>query len=353
VIRSSRWRPGLVLAVVGVSVAIAAVLVYLGPFDSSSGERGTATDTIGTVPIDGVDVPESTDPVVPVSKVSVDTPAAVGTTTLELVDPTRPTEARGDAEAIGSRYLRVVVRYPIAGVASGSELENAVPLGTSPLIVFAHGYNASTATYAALLHDLAASGFVVAAVEFPLTSSAYPGYPVEMDLVNEPADISFIIDALTSETPPVPLGGAISKSKVGVIGHSDGAMAVLLTAYAPKFVDRRIGMVVSIAGGYDTYGGEWFSTSSAPLLVIHGTLDEITPFSRSEELAAADPHAVMFVAVEGANHLASATAPEFEPSVARLVSGSFAWHLLGSVGSAAGVLVDGNTPPLTIVALRG
>lgn len=284
---------------------------------------------------------------------TADAPIAVGTTTIDLVDPTRSTDARGNTPSSEVRPLRVVVRYPTAGMASENEFPDAAPSGKSPLIVFAHGYNVSTDTYATLLHDLAASGFIVAAIEFPLTSSAYPGNPIEMDLVNEPADISFVIDSLLAGTPPAPLAGAITKTKVGVIGHSDGAMAVLLTAYAPRYVDPRIGMVVSMAGGYDTYGGTWFSASSAPLLVIHGTLDEITPYSMSEELVAMDPHGVMFVAVEGASHLGSAIAPGYEPAIARVVSESFAWRLLGSTNAATSALVDADVPPLRLVSVRG
>jgi pimeloyl-ACP methyl ester carboxylesterase len=332
----------------GVVAALALAFLQFGPVRLF--EQQHSADTAA------VDVPAtstSTAPTIVASPPTVDAPIAVGTTTIDLVDPTRSTDARGNTPSSAVRSLRVVVRYPTAGMASENEFPDAAPSGQSPLIVFAHGYNASTDTYATLLHDLAASGFVIAAIEFPLTSSAYPGNPIEMDLVNEPADISFVIDSLLARTPPAPLAGAIAKTKVGVIGHSDGAMAVLLTAYAPRYVDPRIGMVVSMAGGYDTYGGTWFSASSAPLLVIHGTLDEITPYSMSEELVTMDPHSVMFVAAQGASHLGSAIAPEYEPSVARVVSESFAWHLLGSTAAAASTLVDADAPPLRLVSVRG
>ena len=334
----------------GVLVVLAIALLLFGPvrpFERQQSSDEAAVDASST------STSTSTVPAVATSLPTVDAPIAVGTATIDLVDPTRRTGARGNTPSSSVRSLRVIVRYPTMGVASAEEFPDATPSGQFPLIVFAHGYNASTDTYAALLHDIAASGFVVAAIEFPLTSSAYPGNPVQMDLVNEPADISFVIDSLLGAVPPAPLADAIAKTKVGVIGHSDGAMAVLLAAYAPRYVDPRIGMVVSIAGGYDTYGGTWFSASSAPLLVIHGTLDEVTPYSRSEELAAMDPHEVMFVAAEGASHIGSAIAPDYEPAISRLVSQSFAWRLLGSKAAAASTLVDADVPPLRIVSVRG
>lgn len=50
-----------------------------------------------------------------------------------------------------------------------------VATGPWPLIVFAHGYAIDAAAYAPLPEDLAAGGYVVAAPDFPGTSTAYPG----------------------------------------------------------------------------------------------------------------------------------------------------------------------------------
>src|SRR5690242_18539158 len=70
------------------------------------------------------------------------------------------------------RSLDTVVRYPAVG-------------GPYPLIVFAHGYALTPATYRRLLLAWTAAGYVVAAPAFPLEKADAAGGPDESDLVNE------------------------------------------------------------------------------------------------------------------------------------------------------------------------
>src|SRR6202022_1175714 len=102
------------------------------------------------------------------------------------------------------RDLRTTVRWPVSR--SGQ-----VAPGGLPLIVFAHGYNVSAATYSVMLDDLTRAGIVVAAPDFPGESTALPGPAVESDLVNEPCDMEFVATAL-ERNPPVPLRGALQNA---------------------------------------------------------------------------------------------------------------------------------------------
>lgn len=279
-----------------------------------------------------------------------DGPMAVGITVIHLTDPSRPLKARGDRPASTERSFDVVVRYPIAGAAGAGESVDATPLGPAPLVVFAQGFATSTATYATLLHEIAASGFVVAAPEFPMTSAAIAGIPEEIDLIDEPRDLSFVIGSMTAEDRSPLLASMVRSGPVALIGHSDGAQAALLCAYAPRYGDGRVGAVIALSGRLDAYGGTWFSTPSAPLLAIHGMADEINPLSRSRELVDADPFPAMVVAVTGASHLGVATDPRFVPDVARLIVDDLRWRLLAESGAREATLDDAKAPPFVLLA---
>lgn len=294
----------------------------------------------------------STSMVAPATTSPLEGPAAVGITTIHLTDPSRPLKARGGRPSATSRSFDVVMRYPIAGVPGVGETLDAAPLGAAPLVVFAHGFAAETETYAALLHEIAASGFVVAAPEFPMTSAAIDGAPDEMDLVEEPRDLSFIIDSLTSDPRPANLGSMVRQGPVGLVGHSDGAQAVLLCAYAPRYRDDRVGAVVALSGRLDAFGGRWFSAPSAPLLAIHGSADGINPIDRSRELVEADPYPAMFVSAEGGSHLEIASDPRFVPAVARLIADDLRWRLMDAPGARGATSSDASVAPLELVAIH-
>ena len=73
------------------------------------------------------------------------------------------------------------------------------PAARSP-VVFAHGFAVTPAIYSSLLQSWARAGFVVAAPLFPLSSAGAPGGPDENDVLNQPADMSFVITSLLAES---------------------------------------------------------------------------------------------------------------------------------------------------------
>ena len=156
-----------------------------------------------------------------------------------------------------------VVRYPVAG-------------GPYPLIVFAHGYALTPAPYARLLRAWTRAGYVVAAPVFPLENANAPGGPDESDLVNQPADISFVIGKLLSLNGRATgaLGGMIDPSRIAVAGHSDGAETALAVAYDHRFRDRRIRAAIVLSGSALPGMGA-FPRKGPPLLAVQGTADPI------------------------------------------------------------------------------
>jgi fermentation-respiration switch protein FrsA (DUF1100 family) len=178
--------------------------------------------------------------------------------TLGLVDESRAT-VRGDRTISASRALTTLVWYPSEG-------------GPWPLVVFAHGFEVGPQPYVSLLRSWAASGYVVAAPEFPLTDAAVAGADLdEADLDHQPADVSFVFASLLGRDSP--LAGHIDPTRLGVAGHSDGAETALATAADPPVP---LGAVVVLSGAPVDAG----PAHGVPLLVVHGTDDDVDPLEK-------------------------------------------------------------------------
>jgi len=344
--RGRRAR-GAVLIVAGL-VLLVLVGVIAGVGRSGSGgeevesSTGPTSTTTRPVPV----------PPVIVTYVTPDAPTAVGVRTVTVVDPTRTTAARGERPELPDRPLTLTIRYPTPGMPGADEMVDAPGLLPAPLVLFAHGYAISADAYAEMLHELASYGFVVAAPEFPLTSTAFDGAPDEYDLPEQARDLSFLIDALSGPSAPSEVQALIAPGPVGLLGHSDGAVTVLLTAYAPRFVDPRVGAVIAVSGDFDTFGGNWFTTADPPLIAVHGEWDEINPFSSSEVLVDNDPGPAMLVEVTGAQHLGAVVEPGNAVAVARLAAYDFLWRLSGVQSARDATFITADTSPLRLVSVH-
>ena len=179
--------------------------------------------------------------------------------------------------------------------------------GSFPLAVLAHGYAASAANYDQLAVELASAGFIVAAPDFPRSSSAATSSPTR-DIVAQAGDVSYVLDVLLTpsalpSTLPSSIAGAISSGKVAVIGHSDGGVTAAGVAFSSAAGDPRIGAAVVMSGGAFGFTGTWFTGESTPaLLAIHGTSDEVNGFSASQSLFNQATGAKWLVAVVGGSH---------------------------------------------------
>ncbi len=177
------------------------------------------------------------------------------------------------------RTLVTVIRYPATGPASSVDSVGAVPAkrsGPFPLVVFAHGFDITPAPYARLLQAWASAGYVVAAPLFPLTHRGTPGGPDESDLVNQPADVSFVISRMLigARAGRGILAGLIDRRRIAVAGQSDGGSTALAAAYNRRFRDSRLGAAVILSGAeIPGVGGYDFSAGGPPLLAVQGTAD--------------------------------------------------------------------------------
>ena len=166
-------------------------------------------------------------------------------------------------------------------------------------MIFAHGYDVTPDTYAALLDAWVEAGFVVVAPVFPDENSnevaAQGGTNTEDDIVNEPGDLAFVttsvIQASANETTACPLlSGLVNPSELALAGHSDGAEAVGMLAYdhgldpqGNNFASLRAGLdyraVLILSGALDTYQANADEASKPDLLVIQSLADQCNPFS--------------------------------------------------------------------------
>jgi alpha-beta hydrolase superfamily lysophospholipase len=240
-------------------------------------------------------------------------PFRVIRTELSLVEPA---SASSDPAA-GPRRLPTVVRYPVLhpGVAGPHE-----PL---PLIVFSQGFAEPAESYAGLLHAWAAAGFVVADPTYPRTDPDAPAGPDESDIVNHPADLRFVIGALThaAAARSSPLHDRIDAGEVAVVGQSDGGDVSLAVAEDSCCRDAAVRAAVILSGAeLASFGGRYFGSAPVPLLVVQGTADTINAPACSAQIYDDAPQPKYYLNMVGAEHLPPYQSPgPVRSGVARVV----------------------------------
>lgn len=234
-------------------------------------------------------------------------PFGVGVTTLELVDASRPTEPNRDFPGADQRTLVVELWYPADPTATEPEERDAAldrSKAPYPLVVFAHGLGGNRRQSASYTQHLASHGYVVAAPDFPLSHLGAPGGPRLKAVLNQPEDVSLLIDSLLgfNEAAGHLLEGTIKGEAIGVTGHSLGALTSLLTTYGPSR-DPRVRAALPIAAPGCLLSEGIADEVFIPLLVLGGTRDLLTPpASNRRAYEVANPPRYL-VELLGANHV--------------------------------------------------
>lgn len=230
---------------------------------------------------------------------------AVGRRTVELVDPDRPTEAdpKRDLAAQPDRTLPVLLLYPAEGdvPAATEPTDDAPPApGRFPLVVFSHGWTASGPAYEGRIKEWARAGYIVAAPTYPL-SSGRGG--VLGDYVNQPADVSFVIDQLLTLPDDDPLAAHVDPEQVAAAGHSLGAITTLGVSLNSCCADDRLDAAVELSGVRLPFpDGAFDDLGQVPLLAVHGGKDNVVPVSGSDTLFAESPGPAAYLRFTDAGH---------------------------------------------------
>ena len=196
-------------------------------------------------------------------------PLAVARLDTEFLDSTRPTAANGDYAGSGERRLDVTVWYP-------QDREYA----PYPLLVYSHGFSSSRREAAYLNQHLASLGYVVVAADYPLTNMRAPGGPQVKDVVNQPADVSFLIDSLlqlSADTGHL-LHEQVDPERIGALGLSLGGLTTTLAVFHPELRDSRIKAAVSIAGPTFVFTPAFYRHHELPFLMLAGDIDALVPY---------------------------------------------------------------------------
>lgn len=282
-------------------------------------------------------------------------PFAVGERALTFVDRSRVVQYPGEAPA--PRTLVTIVRYPAVGAPGGGDKADARPAragGPYPLVIFGHGFAVTPSIYAPLLRSWARAGYVVAAPIFPLGNADARGGPNESDLVNQPADMSFVITRLLAASGAAtgPFSGLIDARHVAVSGQSDGGDTALTAAYNPRFRDRRIGAAVILSGQeIPGVGGYDYPPPSPPLLATQGLTDTINLPATTYQFFDPAPAPKYLLTLPGAPHLPPYTDEQPQLSIVESVTIDFLDRYLKGNRGALGQMASAADHP-GIAALR-
>jgi predicted dienelactone hydrolase len=287
----------------------------------------------------------------PSGSTTTTTPAAVplpvAKTSMTFVDTTRSSPARGDTPGQTERTLVTTVYYPATATPTAQTPTPPAAVGPFPLIVFAHGYDAQASMYAPLLEDLARGGYIVAAPEFPGTSSAHPGPADRPDTLQQPADLSFLITSmLAASTQPGLLHDSIDPSEIGDSGHSDGGVTAAATAYNTCCIDGRIKAATILTGDAFGFEGQWFPPGTPPVMFVHATADEINPYQASVSMFEQAQSPKYLLTIDGGSHLEVFIDPPWEPPIAQSMVAFYDLYLKHDPNAHTQLLTGGNQPGL-------
>jgi dienelactone hydrolase len=275
---------------------------------------------------------------------------AVGTVTDTFVDPHRTTPAWDGSPQLPTRTLVTTILYPATGPTGGPTETGAIAdksAGQFPLIVFAHGLGGTPQDYINLLTAWASQGFVVAAPLFPLSNANVAGGADAGDVVNQPEDMSYVIDAVLDDSllPSGILSGLVDTKEIGAAGHSNGAVTTLGLVANTCCFDSRVKAAVVMAGTTEGFPpGHYDFSQSPPLLLVHGTSDQLIPYRSAPLIYNEAQGPKGFLTLEGGSHdAAGGQDPRSAPAVIRTTTDFFEAYLTGNRGARSRLSTDGRS----------
>lgn len=223
---------------------------------------------------------------------------SVGTSEFSFVDRSRPTDPNRGNPRKPDRTFPTTIWYPKGAT------------NKLPLLIHSHGIVSARDELSYLMEQMASYGYVVVATDYPLTSGSTPGGANAGDVVNQPADVSFLIDTILNLDDKQPFSGQIDESKIGLSGFSLGGLTTILATYHPRWRDPRIAAAVAIAGPAVAFTNEFYKTSDVPFLMISGTADALIDTQYNASIIPDRNDSSDLVIIAGGTHLGFVAAAE-------------------------------------------
>lgn len=263
---------------------------------------------------------------------------------------TEPAHASAAGKSLGPRTLVTEVRYPVSLSSAGHQRVR----GPFPLLLFAPGFQQCGGPYGDLLSYWAGAGYAVATVDFPWTDCAVAATADEADMVNQPADMSYVLTRLLalSGKSAGPLAGLVNGKQVGAAGQSDGGDTVGALAANTCCTNSRPRAVAVLSGAeWPPMPGRYFARTPVPMLFVQGSADVVNPPWTSVQLYESDPGTRYYLDLIGANH----TGPywgtsQVEQVVARVTLAFFNRYVLGQPRARSAMATDGDVPGVATLA---
>lgn len=212
---------------------------------------------------------------------------------MTLTDASRDVTASDDYEGAAERTFKVLVWTP-----------KSKPATPQPMLIYSHGFLSRGAGGSYLGEHLASYGYTVAAPTFPLTNLLAPGEPDVGDVINQPGDVSFIIDTLLAgnSDPQSEYYQRIDPARIAAAGLSLGGMTSELVAYHPKTGDSRIAAAISIAGPAYMFSERFFAHRSIPFMMVATPQDAMVAYPQNAANIPEKVPGAVLVTIENASH---------------------------------------------------
>ena len=233
-------------------------------------------------------------------------PYGVGTTSMTLVDTSRPTMPNGSFPGAPNRTLPTIVWYPTTLDASGLDAPLARGGRPFPLAVFAHALGSYNTQSTFLTTQLASHGYIVVAPTFPLSSLGAPGGATVADVPAQVGDVTFLIDSFLAFASDAHdrFAGGVDAERIGLTGHSGGALTTLVATYDAHLREPRIKAAVAFAPPACFLQAGYFDTVRVPLLIVQGDRDLLVDPAGDAGAAYARAHPPKaLLLVHGGTHL--------------------------------------------------
>lgn len=211
---------------------------------------------------------------------------------VNLEDRSRGSQAHGDFSGSDSRLLKTRIWYP-KHISS-----------PRPLVIYSHGFMSARTGGSYLAEHLASHGYIVAAMNYPMTTMRAVGGPYINDVVNQPDDVGFLIDQFLSwsEDQAHQFYHAVDAQRVAAVGLSLGGMTTSLLAYHRQKADPRIAAAVSIAGPTFPFGSEFYSGRRLPFMMIASPIDALIDYAANAEFIPERVPGSILLTISNASH---------------------------------------------------